>query len=63
MFHCCRHIPSGFAHLFLIDQLFTLRQSHKAILNKKTDIFFLCVLSPRSYDITEQKSEILEAKV
>ncbi|KAF2585126.1 hypothetical protein F2Q70_00035412 [Brassica cretica] len=37
-------------------------QSHKAFLNKKSDLFFLCALTPRSYEIIEQKSEILEAK-
>ncbi|KAG2263370.1 hypothetical protein Bca52824_070449 [Brassica carinata] len=43
-------------------EVLSFRQSHKAFLKQKTDLFFLCVLSPRSYDITEQKSEILEAK-
>ncbi|CAE5976084.1 unnamed protein product [Arabidopsis arenosa] len=43
-------------------EILAFRQSLKAILKKKTDMFFLCVLSPRSYDITEQKSEILQAK-
>ncbi|CAN6988440.1 unnamed protein product [Brassica rapa subsp. trilocularis] len=38
------------------------QQSHKAFLNKKSDLFFLCALTPRSYEIIEQKSEILEAK-
>ncbi|KAF3593149.1 hypothetical protein DY000_02026630 [Brassica cretica] len=43
-------------------EVLSFRQSHKAFLKQKTDLFFLCVLTPRSYDITEQKSEILEAK-
>ncbi|KAJ0251187.1 Pre-nudix hydrolase domain-containing protein [Hirschfeldia incana] len=43
-------------------EVLSFRQSHKAFLKKKTDLFFLCVLSPRSYEITEQKSEILQAK-
>ncbi|KAJ4900093.1 Nudix hydrolase 7 [Raphanus sativus] len=43
-------------------EVLSFRQSHKAFLKQKTDLFFLCVLAPRSYDITEQKSEILEAK-
>ncbi|CAH8387820.1 unnamed protein product [Eruca vesicaria subsp. sativa] len=43
-------------------EVLSFRQSHKAFLKQKTDLFFLCVLSPRSYEITEQKSEILEAK-
>ncbi|KAH0902737.1 hypothetical protein HID58_042240 [Brassica napus] len=37
-------------------ELLSFRQSHKAFLNKKSDLFFL------SYEIIEQKSEILEAK-
>ncbi|KAF8051811.1 hypothetical protein N665_1663s0003 [Sinapis alba] len=43
-------------------EVLSFRQSHKAFLKQKTDLFFLCVLTPRSYDITEQKSEILQAK-
>ncbi|KAF8080526.1 hypothetical protein N665_0936s0005 [Sinapis alba] len=43
-------------------EVLSFRQSHKAFLKQKTDLFFLCVLSPRSYEITEQKSEILQAK-
>ncbi|VVB01409.1 unnamed protein product [Arabis nemorensis] len=43
-------------------EVLAIRQSHQAFLKKKSDIFFLCVLSPRSYEITEQKSEILNAK-
>ncbi|CAF2231806.1 hypothetical protein BRARA_H00834 [Brassica rapa] len=43
-------------------EVLSFRQSHKAFLKQKTDLFFLCVLSPRAYEITEQKSEILQAK-
>ncbi|ESQ55867.1 hypothetical protein EUTSA_v10025945mg [Eutrema salsugineum] len=43
-------------------EVLSFRQSHKSFLKKKSDLFFLCVLSPRSYEITEQKSEILQAK-
>ncbi|CAH2078937.1 unnamed protein product [Thlaspi arvense] len=43
-------------------EVLSFRQSHKAFLNQKSDLFFLCALSPRTYEITEQKSEILQAK-
>ncbi|KAL1209440.1 Nudix hydrolase 7 [Cardamine amara subsp. amara] len=43
-------------------EVLSFRQSHKSFLKTKSDMFFLCVLSPQSYEITEQKSEILEAK-
>jgi len=43
-------------------EVLAFRQSHKSFLKRKSDLFFLCVLTPRSYEITEQKSEILQAK-
>ncbi|KAG2239125.1 hypothetical protein Bca52824_089985 [Brassica carinata] len=53
---------TGVCILLLTPSVFSYRQSHKAFLNKKSDLFFLCALTPRSYEIIEQKSEILEAK-
>ncbi|XP_010435024.1 PREDICTED: nudix hydrolase 7-like [Camelina sativa] len=43
-------------------EVLSFRQSHNAFLKKKSDLFFLCVLTPRSYEITKQNSEILDAK-
>ncbi|KAJ4881174.1 Nudix hydrolase 7 [Raphanus sativus] len=43
-------------------EVLSFRQSHKAFLKQKTDLFFLCVLTPRSYEITGQESEIKQAK-
>ncbi|CAN8274993.1 unnamed protein product [Cochlearia groenlandica] len=43
-------------------EVLAFRQSHKAFLGKKSDLFFLCILTPRSYEIIEQQSEILQAK-
>uniref|UniRef100_A0A1J3J0K3 Nudix hydrolase n=2 Tax=Noccaea caerulescens TaxID=107243 RepID=A0A1J3J0K3_NOCCA len=43
-------------------EVLAFRQSHKAFLNQKTDLFILCFLTPRSYEITEQTSEISNAK-
>jgi len=39
-----------------------LRQSHKAAFDK-SDLFFLCVLRPRTFTIIKQDSEVLDAKV
>jgi hypothetical protein len=38
------------------------RQSHKAYF-EKSDLFFVCILRPLSFDITKQESEIEDAQV
>uniref|UniRef100_M4EXI4 Nudix hydrolase n=1 Tax=Brassica campestris TaxID=3711 RepID=M4EXI4_BRACM len=57
-------LPTGVVNEIVADfvEVLSFRQSHKAFLKKKSDLFFLCALTPRSYEIIEQKSEILEAK-
>jgi hypothetical protein len=45
-----------------MDQLPMCRQSHKAFFDK-SDLFFVCILRPLSFDITKQDSEIEAAQV
>ncbi|CAL9222432.1 unnamed protein product [Arabidopsis halleri] len=37
-------------------------ESHQSFLERKTDIYFLCELEPRTFEIKKQDSEILDAK-
>lgn len=41
----------------------SLRESHQAVWQRKTDIFFLCQLEASTFEIKKQDSEISAAKV
>ncbi|CAN6479796.1 unnamed protein product [Victoria cruziana] len=43
-------------------EIIGFRESHKAHFNKISDLFFICVLEPKSLDIVKQDSEILDAQ-
>ncbi|XP_031491430.1 nudix hydrolase 7-like [Nymphaea colorata] len=43
-------------------EIIGFRESHKAHFNKKSDLFFICILKPKSSDILKQDSEILDAQ-
>ncbi|KAF3796607.1 hypothetical protein EJ110_NYTH01739 [Nymphaea thermarum] len=43
-------------------EIIGFRESHKAHFNKKSDLFFICILEPKSSDIVKQDSEILAAQ-
>lgn len=50
------------AFTFAFLCLFDIRQSHQSFF-QKSDLFFVCMLQPQSFDIQSQASEIEAAKV
>lgn len=53
---------SPFSTFSSLDCLSFYRQSHKSFFGK-SDLFFVCLLKPRSFDIQKQDIEIAEAQV
>ncbi|XP_031492665.1 nudix hydrolase 7-like isoform X1 [Nymphaea colorata] len=43
-------------------EILGFRESHKAHFNKKSDLFFVCMLEPKTYAIVKQDSEIADAQ-
>ncbi|CAN6682992.1 unnamed protein product [Malus baccata var. baccata] len=54
-------LSKGTFFIFIVVEVLTFRQSHKSFF-EKSDLFFLCMLRPLSFDIQKQEQEIEAAK-